>query len=121
LILVGAALQWSWIRNFWLRVIHLGAIGIVALEALIGMACPLTVWEDWFRRHAGQTVTEGSFVGRCLHNVIFLDCPPWFFTVLHVGFALLVLATFIVIPPRLMRAGTLPAGSNQSSHAPPGS
>ncbi|OAI48019.1 hypothetical protein AYO44_08155 [Planctomycetaceae bacterium SCGC AG-212-F19] len=99
-ILIGAALRWGWVRNFWFRNIHLGAIGFVALEALIGMACPLTVWEDWLRRNAGETVTEGTFIGRCLHKLIFLNCPPWFFIALHVGFALLVLATFIAIPPR---------------------
>jgi len=50
LIWIGAALHWSWIRIRWLRALHLGAIGFVALESLAGIACPLTVWEAALRQ-----------------------------------------------------------------------
>ena len=36
-ILIGAVLRWRWVRNFWFRVIHLTAIGIVVAEALFGI------------------------------------------------------------------------------------
>src|SRR5437899_5901694 len=49
LIWIGAALRWRWIRIGWLRALHLGAIGFVALESLAGIACPLTVWEALLR------------------------------------------------------------------------
>ncbi len=45
LIWIGKTLRWGWVRNFWFRIAHLGAIAFVALEAVIGVACPLTVWE----------------------------------------------------------------------------
>src|SRR2546425_8327969 len=41
----GRFLRWSWVRNFWFRVAHLLAIGIVAAQALGGVICPLTTWE----------------------------------------------------------------------------
>jgi hypothetical protein len=100
LILLGAVARWSWIRNFWFRLAHLIAIVLVAIEAFLGINCPLTVWEDQFRRAAGQEVMEGSFLGRCLHRLIFFDLPHWAFDALHIGFAIVVIATFVLVPPR---------------------
>ena len=49
LVWIGAALGWRWVRNPWFRYLHLGAIAFVAAEALFGVMCPLTVWEDTLR------------------------------------------------------------------------
>jgi hypothetical protein len=49
LIWIGAVAGWQWVRNFWFRVAHLGAIVFVAGEALAGVWCPLTIWEAQFR------------------------------------------------------------------------
>ena len=95
LIWIGAAAGWNWVRNFRFRVAHLAAIGFVALEALAGIWCPLTVWEAALRgAHA-----EKSFVAQWVHRILFYDLPEWMFTVLHVGFALLVAATWVLVRP----------------------
>jgi hypothetical protein len=99
-ILVGLAYRWEWVRNRWFRLAHLVAIAIVALEAICGIDCPLTVWEDMLRQRAGQDVTAGSFLGRCLHEAIFYDLDPRIINSVHVGFAAPVLITFLVAPPR---------------------
>jgi hypothetical protein len=99
-ILAGAVLRWRWIRNFWFRVIHLGMIGLVVFEAVFGIPCPLTEWEDRLRKAAGQTVHEGTFIGRCVHNLIFYDFPPWVFTIVYCIFGGIVLGTMLLIPPR---------------------
>jgi hypothetical protein len=99
-IMAGALLKWGWIRNPWFRLTHLLAILIVALEALFGIACPLTTWEYDLRMAAGQPVSGDSFVGRLLHNVLFYHLPPWVFTTCYVSFALLVLVTLLWAPPR---------------------
>jgi len=101
LIWLGLALRWGWVRNPWFRVIHLLAIVIVGLEAACGIDCPLTVWEDRLRHLAGQDISEGSFLGRLLHNLLFYHFQPWVFNVGHIGFALLVIVTFLAAPPRL--------------------
>ena len=106
LILIGAARNWSWVRNPWFRLTHLLAIGIVALEAAWEIECPLTVWERDLRVLARQEVSSESFVGRCLHNLIFYECPPWALNALHIGFALLVLLTLILLPPRWRKEKT---------------
>src|SRR5215216_1255065 len=52
LIWLGWALGWKWVRNFWFRATHLLAIGIVAYEEVMGIRCPLSVWEEHFRELA---------------------------------------------------------------------
>jgi hypothetical protein len=99
-ILVGALLRWRWVRNFWFRMAHLAAIGVVVFESLAGIPCPLTVWESQLRRAAGQASYTGDFIGYWVHRLIFYQAEPWVFTVLYVLFGLAVLAAFILAPPR---------------------
>lgn len=103
-ILLGAALHWRWIRGHLFRLLHLAAVLLVAVEALIGYLCPLTQLEHFLRNAAGQQVeTEISFIGRLIRSVLFYDFPAWFFTALYIGFALLVMITYVSIPPRRNR------------------
>ena len=100
-ILVGGLLRWSWVRNLPFRIIHLIAVVFVAFESMAGILCPLTEWEHRLRIAAGQHVEEDiTFVGQLIRSIIFYDFPPVFFTFLYVGFGLLVVATFVFIPPR---------------------
>jgi hypothetical protein len=93
---IGAGLGWSWVRTPWFRYLHLAAIGYVALEALLGIACPLTVWEDLLRG-GGR---PDSFVGRWVRRLLFYDAPEWVFTTAYVAWALATLATLRFVPPR---------------------
>ena len=95
LIYLGAALRWAWVRNWRWRVIHLGTILFIAAESLLGIACPLTVWEDALRGRR----SAGGFIERWIDRVIFYDAPAWVFTVAYVAFAALVLVTWIAVPP----------------------
>jgi polyferredoxin len=97
---IGAAAGWRWIRNGWLRYAHLGAIVFVAGEALIGMACPLTVWEDALR----GGVRAESFVGRSVRWLLFYDAPERLFTAAYVVWVIATLLTLWIVPPR-RRAG----------------
>jgi hypothetical protein len=96
LIWTGACLEWGWVRNFRFRVVHLAAIGFVAFEAIIGMACPLTEWEYLLR---GESADGPSFIARLIAPLLFHELPAWAFTLMHVGFALLVALTFWLVPP----------------------
>jgi hypothetical protein len=103
-ILLGLACRWQWVRNLWFRLTHLLFIGVVAAEAAFGVACPLTVWEVRLRELAGQPVEEGSFLGRLFHNLLFVPVEPSWLPVLHIGFGVLVLLTFLLAPPRRLAA-----------------
>ena len=96
----GAALGWAWIRNPWFRYLHLGAIAFVAAEALAGIACPLTVWEDMLR---GNMRAE-SFIGRWVQRLLYYQAPGWVFTSLYVAWAAATLVTLRLVPPK-RRAG----------------
>ena len=96
LIWIGAIAGWRWVRNFWFRLTHLAAIGLVAAEALVGMVCPLTAWEDRLR---GAHV-ETSFIARWIHRVLYYSFPDWVFTTAYVIFALAVAATWWWVRPR---------------------
>lgn len=96
LVWLGAWLRWRWVRNFHFRIAHLAAIGFVAFEALIGMACPLTEWEYLLR---GEGLDGPTFVERLIAPLIFYELPAWVFPLMHVGFALLVVLTFWLVPP----------------------
>jgi hypothetical protein len=93
---VGAALRWGWVRNRWFRYLHVGAIVFIAGEALLGIACPLTVWEDLLR---GGLRPE-SFVGRWTYRLLYYQAPEWVFTLAYAAWAAATLATLALVPPR---------------------
>jgi hypothetical protein len=99
-ILVGLALRKRWARNVWFRGAHLVAIGVVVAETLCGVDCPLTVWEHRLRRAAGDQAYAGDFLGAWAHRLIFVDAPPWAFTLAYLMFGAAVLLTFLLAPPR---------------------
>jgi len=99
-ILLGLACRQRWARNFWFRCLHLLAILVVAAEAVCGITCPLTTWEHQLRALAGETSYHGDFIEAWVHRLMFFDAEPWVFTVCYVLFGLVVLATFILAPPR---------------------
>ena len=103
LILAGIFLKWKWIRNLWFRMIHLGAIVAVALEALVGINCPLTVLEFSLRHGVPPSDRRVSFVGELIDAILYYEAPAWVFTIIYVGFALLVAITFIMAPPSRKR------------------
>lgn len=102
-IVIGWIFRWQASRNVIFRTIHLAMITIVVIEALIGMTCPLTDWEYQLRRAAGESVEGGSFVGRMLHNLIFVDFSQETLTVCYCLFGALVLASWVFHRPRFSR------------------
>ena len=104
-IVIGASLKREWACNPWFRGLHLLAIGIVVLEEFMGWRCPLTVWEEQLRVLAGQAVEGGTFMGRFLHDLLYIDdvWPAKAIQVLHVAFGALVFQALVMCPPRLVR------------------
>ena len=96
---IGAIAKWRWVRNRRFRSIHLAGIVFVAVEALLGMECPLTRWEDVLRGVGSET----GFIAHWIHRVLFYDFPGWIFTTVYVIFALVVGLTWWRIPPQRRR------------------
>jgi Protein of Unknown function (DUF2784) len=100
-ILLGAALRWRWVRNMGFRIAHGAAVVLVAVEAVAGVSCPLTVWEYNLRLLAGEQVdAQIPFVARLVRSIMFYSFPAWVFLLLYVGFAALVVLTFLFVRPR---------------------
>jgi hypothetical protein len=99
-ILIGWARGWPWTRGAVFRLMHLTSIVGVMLETWFGVACPLTVLESHWRGQAGQAGYETGFIGTWLDRLLFYAAPDWLFTTLYTLFALVVLATYILYPPR---------------------
>jgi hypothetical protein len=104
LVWIGALARWSWVRNRWFRYLHLAAIAFVAAEALLGVACPLTIWEDLLRGGARPE----TFVGRWVHRLLYYEAPAWVFTAAYTAWAAATLLTLKLVPParRATRAST---------------
>lgn len=96
---LGRVLHWSWVRILWLRLLHLVGIVIVAAQAWAGVICPLTTLEMWLRRRGGGEAYSGGFVEHWMNELLYWDFPWWVFVMLYSFFAVLVFATWIVVPP----------------------
>lgn len=106
-ILLGAGLKWHWVRNLAFRITHTAAVVVVALEAIFGVSCPLTVWEYQLRLMANEHVrAQIPFMARLVRSIIFYNFPAWVFLVAYVGFGLLVVSTLIFVAPRRSRAAS---------------
>lgn len=99
LTLIGKACKWRWVRNFWFRLAHLGGIGFVVLQTWLGKLCPLTIWEMELRARAGDTPYAGSFMAHWLGELLYYDAPWWVFIAAYTLFGLLVVASWIWVPP----------------------
>ena len=100
LIWIGRFRRWAFVRNFWFRLAHLAAIGIVAAESLAGFVCPLTTWENQLRLLAGgEERYQGSFIQHWLHPLMFFELSETAFTVIYVSFFALVALSLWLVPP----------------------
>lgn len=99
LIVLGAWRRWRWVRGFKWRLTHLLLMACIALQAWLGALCPLTVWEQDLRRHAGQAVYDESFIEYWLARLIFFEAPWWVFVAAYTAFALLVLGLWGAVRP----------------------
>ena len=103
LILAGRPLSWDWVRNWWFRVIHLVAIGIVVLQSWLGVICPLTRLEMLLRSKAGDATYAGSFVSHWLEAILYYRAPAWVFAASYTAFAAVVVASWVWVRPHRRR------------------
>ncbi len=103
LILFGGACGWSWIRNPWFRTLHLAAIGLVVVQAWLGLMCPLTTLELSLREKAGEATYSGDFIAHWLQRLLYYEAPAWVFVVGYTLFGLAVVASWVRYRPKSFR------------------
>jgi hypothetical protein len=65
---LGGFLAWRWP---WPIVPHVVAVVLGALNATVGIPCPLTAWEDAARRRAGEQGLPRGFIDTYLTGVVY--------------------------------------------------
>lgn len=100
IILLGGVLGWGFVRNFRFRLLHLLAIGILVVQAWLGVLCPLTVLELALRERGGGEIYFGTFIGHWLDELLYVEAPLWVFTAAYTAFGLLVAGSWIWVRPR---------------------
>jgi hypothetical protein len=99
LVIAGNLYNWRWVNNRRFRLVHIGAIALVMVEAWLGVTCPLTSLEMWLRVKASTTTYSGGFIEHWLQWLLYYDAPSWVFVVGYTLFAFLVLAAWRFFPP----------------------
>jgi len=104
---LGGLLAWRWPRTLWL---HLAATLWGFGTVLAGLNCPLTSFENWARRRAGQPgLPRGGFIDHYLEGVVYPEryaiLVPWLV-------ALAVVVSWVVVYARWRahRRATVNAG-----------
>lgn len=100
LVVAGNLRGWAWVNGRGFRLAHLAAIAVVAAQAWLGAACPLTTLEMALRARANAATYEGSFVEHWLQRLLYWEAEPWVFTLAYTLFALAVAAAWWRFPPR---------------------
>ncbi len=93
---LGASLGWGFVRIRWLRLLHLGSLAVVALQAVFGRACFLTVWQSDLTG-GGH---EDPLIMRLVNSVIFWPLPMWVFTAVYVAVFAYVVALWWWVRPK---------------------
>ena len=106
LILLGRPCAWLWVKNLYFRLTHLLAIAIVVAQSWLGLVCPLTSWEMALRAKAGAAVYEGTFISHWLQSLLYYQAPGWVFAMVYTAFAVLVVISWLWVPPRRGRRST---------------
>lgn len=95
LIPIGYYRHWAWVRKRRLRLLHASLMVFVALEALLGIACPLTSLESTLR----EQKAPDYFLADLVHQLLYWNTPPELFLVLYVLSALWVLFLWKWVSP----------------------
>ena len=100
---VGAWRGWTFIRSFWWRVAHIVVLTVVALQAVVGALCFLTLWQGALLRAAGGASAATSLADRIVTRLVFWPLPLWAFVVLYVAAFAYAVAMWWLVPPHKRR------------------
>lgn len=97
LVPVGAWRRWRWVREFWFRLAHLLGLALVALQALLGRACFLTIWQGDV---SGASHVQ-PLIAAWINRLIYWPLPLWVFAIAYVVVFVYVIALWVFVPPRM--------------------
>ena len=92
---LGAWRGWAWVRIRWWRALHLASLTVVALQAVLGRACFLTIWQDAL---SGGGAAD-PLIMRLVNSVIYWPLPMWVFTTAYLAVFAYVLGLWVWVRP----------------------
>lgn len=103
---IGAWRSWKFVRVFWWRALHLAMLAVVAIQAVFGRACFLTLWQSDLLQQAGKAESNAPLIQSWVTRLIFWPVPLWVFVVLYLAIWAYALALWWLVPPRRLRRRT---------------
>lgn len=97
---LGGRLGWGFVRNRAFRLAHLAGLAVVALESVLGIACPLTDLESALRSTAQAAPYRGGFIAHWLGRILYYDLDERVFLALYLAALGLTLWAWRAVPPR---------------------
>lgn len=105
---LGKWLGWPFVRGFWWRFAHVLTLAVVALQAVLGRACFLTIWEAALRASADPSEPV-PMIATWVNGVLYWPLPLWVFAAGYVAVLLYALLLWRWVPPRLRTAERISA------------
>lgn len=93
---LGAWRGWRFVHFRIWRGLHLLCQAVVALQALLGRACFLTLWQAALE---GSPEAPRPLIQRWVESVIYWRLPGWFFALLYCLVLLFAAALWRWVPP----------------------
>ncbi len=84
-------------RIRWWRVLHILLLAAVAVQALLGRACILTLWQSAL---SGARAQPAPLIAYWVDRLVYWPLPIWVFAVLYIVVFGYALALFWLVPPR---------------------
>lgn len=94
---IGAWRGWRWVREFRWRLAHLLSLAVVALQALLGRACFLTLLQGDVSGASHVQPLVASWINR----LIYWPLPLWVFAIAYVVVFAYVVALWVCVRPRM--------------------
>ena len=95
LIPLGGWRGWRWVREFWWRLVHLLSFAVVALQATLGRACFLTIWQEDI---SGAPHAQPLIAG-WIDRLVYWPLPLWVFALIYVATFVYVVALWVWVRP----------------------
>ena len=99
LVPMGKWAGWRFVNGFWWRLAHLCSLAVVALQAMLGQACFLTIWQVALetRADAGEAP---PLIATWINGLLYWPLPLWVFAAAYLAVFLYTLLLWRWVPPR---------------------
>ena len=95
---LGAWRGWKFVRVFWWRALHVGVLAVVALQAVMGRLCFLTIWHADLAQLADGRTSNMPGIAAFISRLIFWPLPAWAFVVLYIAVCIYTFALWRLVP-----------------------